>query len=836
MNKKIVFLLFFAVFSLSWADTCTCTDCATCTDALNNGSCDIVQLTADISNQPFTCIDNPENFTNKTFDCQGHTIDGTYNGYGIYLEEKSNISIINCSVREFEYGFYLHLSNYSNLSNNTIHDNFHVGIVLHSSLYINVLDNYIYNNRWGISLDGANYNNITNNFIYTNTGSWYSSGIYIYPGSNNTILNNTLYSNVNGLYVMSSSSNGNIIDSNKVYDNTYGFVLNTASYNNLYHNTAYNNLQDGYLFLDSDNNTMFNNTAYNNSQWDINITNSPDNVFINQTLAGDSLTTYPTVISFTYTGDVLLRGVSTPPEDPANYINITKYVNATGTGTLFINFSYSDADLGDISEPSLRVSRNNGTWETDPSVFATTYGVDTTNNIVYADINNFGSVFAPLGQEALCTCTDCATCTDALNNDSCDIVQLTADISNQPSTCIDNPENFTNKTFDCQGHTIDGTYNGYGIYLSSKPNNTIKNCLIREFARGIYFEAESNNTNILNNTVIQCSQGGIFVASSFYNTIMYNNASDNSGSSGIYVFGSNNNLIANNTANSNWRGIHLDSSSNNNLIENNTANSNSDCGVLITDSSSYNIINSNSFVSNWNAIGSAGSPYNNITNNFMWSSTNNGIDVNQGDGFIVLNNNVSSNVQNGIMLQGTYAVVANNTLNSNRYGIHLLSGGSDVVVENNTVYDNTEYGIYLESVSQCNLSNNIAYNNQQWDINITNSPDNVFINQTIAGDSLTTYPTVISFTYTGDVSLKGVSTPPEDPANYINITKYVNATGTGTLFLNFSYSDADLGSIAEASLRVSRNNGAWETDPSVFATTYGVDTTNNIVYANINNF
>ncbi|MEM4707561.1 MAG: right-handed parallel beta-helix repeat-containing protein [Candidatus Anstonellales archaeon] len=334
----------------------------------------------------------------------------------------------------------------------------------------------------------------------------------------------------------------------------------------------------------------------------------------------------------------------------------------------------------------------------------------------------FFAVFS-LSWADTCTCTTCGTCTDALNNDSCGLVQLTADIADEPSTCINNPENFTNKIFDCQGHMIDGIGDNNAVYLSSKLNNTIKNCLIREFARGIYLEAESNNTNILNNTVTQCSQGGIFVAGSFYNAIMYNNASDNSGSSGIYIFGSNNNLIANNTANSNLRGIHLDSGSENNLIE------------------------------------------------------------------------------------------------------------------NNTVYNNTEDGFYLDSDSNNNnLTDNTAYNNQQWDINITDSAGNVFINQTLAGDSLTTYPTVISFTYTGDVSLKGVSTPPEDPANYINITKYVNATGTGTLFLNFSYSDAELGDVEEISLRVSRYNGTWLTNPAFFASEAGVHLLYNFVYVNINNF
>jgi hypothetical protein len=59
-----------------------------------------VLLTANITNHSGTCIDNPTNFSNKTFDCQGNTIDGDDTGtdYGISIIEKSNITIKNCTI------------------------------------------------------------------------------------------------------------------------------------------------------------------------------------------------------------------------------------------------------------------------------------------------------------------------------------------------------------------------------------------------------------------------------------------------------------------------------------------------------------------------------------------------------------------------------------------------------------------------------------------------------------------------------------------------------------------------------------------------------------------
>ncbi|OQX19423.1 MAG: hypothetical protein BWK75_05705 [Candidatus Altiarchaeales archaeon A3] len=151
-----------------------------------------------------------------------------------------------------------------------------------------------------------------------------------------------------------------------------------------------------------------------------------------------------------------------------------------------------------------------------------------------------------------CYCTSCQTCVNALNLTNCSAVKLTANITNFAGTCINNPVNFSNKIFDCQGHIIDGDDTGadYGIYLAGKQTNTIKNCIITDFQIGFYLSSSSNNT-VINNTA-------------------------NSNSYGIYLYSSSNNTVINNTANSNTNhGIHLYSSSNNNTITNNTANNSS---------------------------------------------------------------------------------------------------------------------------------------------------------------------------------------------------------------------------------------------------------------------
>jgi len=75
----------------------------------------------------------------------------------------------------------------------------------------------------------------------------------------------------------------------------------------------------------------------------------------------------------------------------------------------------------------------------------------------------------------------CVDCSAALNDNTNCANQVnyvgTVQISNHTGICINNPANFSNKIFDCQGHTIDGDDSGsdYGIYLYGKSGNIIKN-------------------------------------------------------------------------------------------------------------------------------------------------------------------------------------------------------------------------------------------------------------------------------------------------------------------------------------------------------------------------
>ncbi len=159
------------------------------------------------------------------------------------------------------------------------------------------------------------------------------------------------------------------------------------------------------------------------------------------------------------------------------------------------------------------------------------------------------------GNSTMTAAEICTDCTNALNNNSRTVVVLNVSVSGVSGTCINNPANFSNKTFDCQGYTIDGddTEEDYGIYLNNKQNNTIRNCVITDFRDGIYLNSSTNNNlnnNLNNNTINSNTLLGIYLWSSSNNTLA-NNIVNSDGNYGIYLSSSSNNTLANNTANNN---------------------------------------------------------------------------------------------------------------------------------------------------------------------------------------------------------------------------------------------------------------------------------------------
>jgi parallel beta-helix repeat protein len=130
----------------------------------------------------------------------GHTIQGSGGGgAGIYLFERSNVTIKNLIVTAHLYGVYLKQCSDIAILGSSMTNNTH-GILLSASSYNNISNTNVTNNYDGISLlSFSNNNTITGCRITGNNGA-IGNGIYFYLSSNNLIYHNIFYGNTIHVY------------------------------------------------------------------------------------------------------------------------------------------------------------------------------------------------------------------------------------------------------------------------------------------------------------------------------------------------------------------------------------------------------------------------------------------------------------------------------------------------------------------------------------------------------------------------------------------------------------------------------------------------------------
>ena len=196
---------------------------------------------------------------NIVVDGAGHVLEGAGAGRGISLEGRSNITIKNIAVREFDFGMVLSNSSGNTISANAI-ANTSTGIYLVSRSDSNsVSANNIANNQFGISLTGASNNSVSANNITNN-----DVGISLTGASNNSIsANNITNNNVYGISLSFISNNS--ISANNIANNTYGISLYSPSGSNSMsaNNIAYNDV--GISFYSISNNLICHNNFVGNT-------------------------------------------------------------------------------------------------------------------------------------------------------------------------------------------------------------------------------------------------------------------------------------------------------------------------------------------------------------------------------------------------------------------------------------------------------------------------------------------------------------------------------------------------------------------------------------------
>jgi parallel beta-helix repeat protein len=377
------------------------------------------------------------------------------NGYGTTATASENTILTDTIVGQGYYGMgtgiYLGGSNNNTLTGNTASDNYLCGILLEESNNNTLTSNIALNHREymveeqvseigiGIFLGGSNNNTLSENIVYNNTigiGVGYSSDnnltentasvnvigiaigyesgyVYYSGGANNTLSGNTASNNYGGGIYLRESDNNDLTDNTASNNYLFGIYLVVSNNNMLTDNTASGNERGivlegdgdlrsfasgnelgGFYPYGSNNNILNGNTASSNTAYDFYSNEYAYDNIVDELL----ISSYPTTISFTYDNGVGIKGVTTPHPNPADKENIGKYVNATNvteTSWVFLKVHYSDADVTDIEEDSLRLYHwNESTWEAIPGS-----NVNTGDNYVYGNVTSFCQI-APFGDPA----------------------------------------------------------------------------------------------------------------------------------------------------------------------------------------------------------------------------------------------------------------------------------------------------------------------------------------------------------------------------------------------------------------------------------------------------
>jgi parallel beta-helix repeat protein len=186
----------------------------------------------------------------------GYTVQGTSTqSEGILLSGRSNVTVKNTEVTEFDIGLSLIGSNNNTISENTITANNGFGIGLNHSSSNSVSSNNIPENGYGIWVYLGFSNSISDNNFTAN--NWY--GIGLIDSSSNVISgNNIINTQDRGITVGSGSNNS--ISGNSIANNQVGIDLSWCYFScNIYENTIANNWESIRSVYSSNNSIYHNN-------------------------------------------------------------------------------------------------------------------------------------------------------------------------------------------------------------------------------------------------------------------------------------------------------------------------------------------------------------------------------------------------------------------------------------------------------------------------------------------------------------------------------------------------------------------------------------------------
>ena len=160
---------------------------------------------------------------------------------GIVLAGRSNVTVKNTAISNFENGINLTDTNGTNISGDNLTANGANDIYLYSSFNDDINDNIMTNSDFGICLLSSSNVSIERNNITANN----DNAIRLDYSSTVNISGNEITANTWGINLGYSSSDVSVIG-NKIANNNIGIWLYSSSNNRIYHNKLVNNVQQVY--------------------------------------------------------------------------------------------------------------------------------------------------------------------------------------------------------------------------------------------------------------------------------------------------------------------------------------------------------------------------------------------------------------------------------------------------------------------------------------------------------------------------------------------------------------------------------------------------------------
>ncbi len=183
------------------------------------------------------------NASDVTLDCRGSVIEGMKQGYGAFSEGFNNLTLINCTFREYLTGVYIKDSQDANLSWASSSGNSYYGIMLesvnsslveHSSAESNAREN--------ILLVSSHHNLIT----YSNTTESSGSGMNLSQSSYNTLNELELDNNAYEAVSIGSGSNNTLIANSTLSNSTLESLITVKGHHNNITANTFRDAADSY--------------------------------------------------------------------------------------------------------------------------------------------------------------------------------------------------------------------------------------------------------------------------------------------------------------------------------------------------------------------------------------------------------------------------------------------------------------------------------------------------------------------------------------------------------------------------------------------------------------